>query len=59
MRAVQELGGWCTLSMLQRYDHLSPGHLLAAVEKIVMAPGAGRSQELRQDFESVDADTKA
>jgi hypothetical protein len=45
--------------MLQRYAPLSPGHLLAAVEKIVMAPGAGRSQELRQDFESVDADTKA
>jgi integrase len=38
LRAVQELGGWRTLSMVQRYAHLSPGHLLAAVEKIVVAP---------------------
>jgi integrase len=59
LRAVQELGGWRTLAMVQRYAHLSPGHLLAAVEKIVTAPGAGKPQELRQDFESVHADSKA
>ena len=39
LRTVQELGGWRTLSMVQRYAHLSPGHLVAAVEKIVAVPG--------------------
>lgn len=38
LRTVQELGGWLTLSMVQRYAHLSPGHLIAAVEKIDAAP---------------------
>src|SRR5262249_24118534 len=38
LRTVQELGGWKTLSMVQRYAHLSPGHLAAAVERIVPAP---------------------
>ena len=38
LRTIQELGGWRTLSMVQRYAHLSPGHLNAAVEKIVAAP---------------------
>ena len=56
MRTVQELGGWRTLSMVQRCAHLSPGHLVAAVEKIVgvpaAAPGAARAAELRENFES-------
>ena len=34
-RTVQELGGWRTLSMVQRYSHLAPDHLLAAVERLV------------------------
>jgi site-specific recombinase XerD len=34
LRTVQELGGWRTLAMLQRYAHLSPGHLRAAVERL-------------------------
>ena len=38
LRTVQELGGWRTLSMVQRYAHLSPDHLAAAVEKIVATP---------------------
>jgi len=38
LRTVQELGGWRTLSMVQRYAHLSPGLLAAAVEKIVATP---------------------
>lgn len=29
---VKELGGWRTLAMVQRYAHLAPGHLRAAVE---------------------------
>jgi len=60
LRTVQELGGWRTLSMVQRYAHLSPGHLAAAVEKIVAAPSVVVSEtasvgELRQNFESVEA----
>src|SRR3989449_589980 len=35
LRTVQELGGWKTLSMVQRYAHLAPGHLQAAVERLV------------------------
>jgi len=51
LRTVQELGGWRTLSMVQRYAHLSPGHLAAAVERIVAVPVAA-STELRQNFDS-------
>jgi site-specific recombinase XerC len=57
LRTVQELGGWKTLSMVQRYAHLSPGHLAAAVEKIVAvpavaAPRAVSTTELRENFDS-------
>jgi len=37
LRTVQELGGWRTLSMVMRYSHLAPDHLLAAVERLVPA----------------------
>ena len=32
---VQKLGGWRTLSMVQRYGHLAPDHLRAAAERLV------------------------
>jgi site-specific recombinase XerD len=32
--SVQRLGGWRTLSMVQRYAHLAPDHLRAAVETL-------------------------
>src|SRR5262245_1800368 len=35
LRTVQELGGWKTLSMVQRYSHLSRRHLQAAVDRLV------------------------
>jgi len=59
LRTVQELGGWRTLSMVQRYAHLSPGHLAAAVEKIVATPavvasGAVNGSALRHNFESAE-----
>jgi len=41
LRTVQELGGRRTLSMVQRYAHLSPGHLAVAIEKIVAQPAPG------------------
>jgi len=35
LMTVKELGGWKTLVMVQRYAHLAPGHLQAAVERLV------------------------
>jgi hypothetical protein len=32
------LGDWRSLSMVERYSHLSPDHLLEAVEKLVRQP---------------------
>ena len=34
LRTVQELGGWKSLKMVQRYAHLDPTHLHAAVERL-------------------------
>jgi site-specific recombinase XerD len=34
LRTVQELGGWQTLAMVERYAHLSPAHKQNAVERI-------------------------
>jgi len=31
---IQELGGWRSLVMVQRYTHLTPAHKAAAVERI-------------------------
>jgi len=60
VRTVQELGGWRTLSMVQRYAHLAPERLVAAVERMVAAeperasvesaPGVVAPSELRQNF---------
>jgi len=33
-RTIQELGGWASLAMVQRYTHLSPTHKAEAVERI-------------------------
>ena len=38
LRTVQQLGGWQSLAMVQRYAHLAPDHLRAAVERLVQAP---------------------
>jgi hypothetical protein len=38
LRTVQELGGWRSLAMVERYSHLAPGHLAGAVERLVAAP---------------------
>jgi integrase len=36
LRTVQELGGWSTLDLVQRYAHLSPAHKAEAVERIAI-----------------------
>jgi integrase len=33
--AIKELGGWKSLSMVQRYAHLSPSHRRTAIERLV------------------------
>ena len=33
-RTIQELGGWSSLEMVERYTHLSPTHKADAVERI-------------------------
>ena len=33
-RTIQELGGWASLAMVERYTHLSATHKAEAVEKI-------------------------
>lgn len=36
MSVLQELGGWHSAAMVQRYAHLSPEHLAAAAEKVTL-----------------------
>jgi len=31
---IKDLGGWKTLTMMQRYAHLSPGHRHTAIERL-------------------------
>jgi integrase len=38
LRAVQVLGGWQTIGMVERYSHLSPAHLAQVVEKSAEFP---------------------
>jgi hypothetical protein len=37
-RTIQELGGWRSLAMVERYTHLSPTHKASAVERIAASP---------------------
>ena len=61
MLTLKELGGWKQLSMVQRYAHLRPDHLQAAVERLVSpqptagAPNGGTSLELAHDSQSTPA----
>jgi len=34
LRTIQELGGWASLEIVERYTHLSPTHKADAVERI-------------------------
>jgi integrase len=36
LRTIQELGGWRSLQMVERYSHLSPSHKAQAVEQIAL-----------------------
>jgi integrase len=43
LRTVQELGGWATLSLIQRYAHVSPSRKAEAVEGLVRQSSTGSS----------------
>lgn len=38
LRTVQELGGWRTLAMIERYSHLSPQHKARVIERLAEFP---------------------
>ena len=63
LRTAQELGGWKTLGMVQRYAHLAPEGLAAAVEKPVAlgvekaSSEAPTTQQLRQNFGDTETRT--
>jgi integrase len=38
MRTIQEVGGWKTLGMVERYSHLAESHKAEAVEKLATIP---------------------
>ena len=40
-RTIQELGGWSSLEMVERYTHLSPTHKAEAVERIAQNSPTG------------------
>lgn len=48
LRTVQELMGPKTIQMTIRYDHLSPGHMQEAVDKLVPV---GNATEARTETE--------
>jgi site-specific recombinase XerD len=37
-REIQELGGWSTLAMVERYTHLTPARLRGAIERLEQTP---------------------
>ncbi len=49
IRTVQELGGWRTLSQVQRYAHLGSEHLHAAVERLVVTPAQPESRRKSEE----------
>ena len=51
LRTVQQLGGWKTLVMVQRYGPLAPDHLQAAVERLVPGRGLGACQAAAEGTE--------
>ena len=44
---VKDLGGWRSLTMVQRYAHVAPGHLHAAVERLVAKQPEGAPELAR------------
>jgi len=61
-RTIQELGGWSSLEMVERYTHLSPTHKADAVERIAQnfptvftTPAESRMMVMRKPAKRKDA----
>jgi hypothetical protein len=50
---IQDLGGWRSLAMVQRYTHLLPTHKAAAVERIAGKFNDGIPTATRRDLARV------
>jgi hypothetical protein len=51
IHTVQRAGGWKTAIMAQRYAHLSPDHLQAAVEGLVIVGAEAECRRLTPERE--------
>lgn len=51
LQVLQELGGWLSFSMVQRYAHLSPGHLAQYADRSLISQEPVQKPE--QSFEDV------
>ena len=52
LRILQDLGGWASMQMPQRYSHLDPGHLTQYADRTLLGPSPGT------DSVTVPAETK-
>ena len=55
---VQHAGGWRTASMMQRYAHLNPGTLRAAVELLALRDAAAFSSRSGTDSGTGEAERR-
>ncbi len=55
MRIPQELGGWASLQMPQRYSHLDPGILADFADRTLLR-GDPREESVKEDDKAGDAD---
>jgi integrase len=54
LRILQELGGWKSLQMPQRYSHLNPGHLAAYASRSLLAGGSAEPTKPASDTDTED-----
>jgi integrase len=47
---LQELGGWASFSMVQRYAHLSAGHLKQYADRTLLGEGRGKETDIVSGF---------
>ncbi|MCZ6862677.1 MAG: site-specific integrase [Alphaproteobacteria bacterium] len=45
IRALMELGGWKSMKMVERYTHLNPDHLAAAIDRLPWAKDVQRQSQ--------------
>jgi len=45
LSVLQEMGGWASYEMVRRYAHLSPGHLRAYADRVLVTPAAHKRKK--------------